>query len=122
MKLWEAMKALEEGKKVRSSNWDKNEYVVMDPYTKRFVYGSDGRIAHIYTAYFDWELYDERKPADELTKDLYDIVYNMLKADDISYDEYLETIDAKDHDNTYYLYNLYHQLRNMNKLYKLDEN
>ena len=34
MKLWEAMKALEEGKKVRRIDWAPNEYIYIDSYNE----------------------------------------------------------------------------------------
>src|SRR5260221_12992703 len=51
MKFWEAMKALQEGKKVRGNTWNKDEY--LDPLDT----------FEIFTFYeylqLDWEIYDD---------------------------------------------------------------
>lgn len=55
MKLWEAMKLLEEGKKVRRVYWDEDEYITTDEYGN-IVY-CDGR--PYVNAYLsdNWELF-----------------------------------------------------------------
>lgn len=119
MKTWEAMKCLEEGKKVRNSEWGENEYVVMDPHTKCFVYGTDGQIAYLYTASCEWELYDDRKECSECYKELYRAVmkvFDVDEGDDGLFDEF--DVDIKERNG---LGNIYVILNNLNKVYKLDK-
>jgi hypothetical protein len=119
MKLWEAMKALEEGKKVRKQNWNRYEYIFIDK-TGRIA-DETGSTYEINRSNEGWELYDEREYVDELTKELYNIVSKMYKVGyNTSYDEYIDTIDAEEQDDTDYLTKLYRQLQHMNKTYKLD--
>lgn len=65
MKTWEAMKALEEGKKVRQVDWEPDEYIVIN-----FKYSTDSKIvdekgnpSYIQLVDYEWEIYDDRKDA-----------------------------------------------------------
>jgi hypothetical protein len=68
MKTWEAVKALQEGKKVRMDDWCDNEYMFID---NNFIFMHEhgknvpSRFEHTMG---DWELYEE-KP--EIKKDKY---------------------------------------------------
>lgn len=55
MKTWEAIKALEEGKKVRKVYWDKDEYIMADEYGN-IVY-CDGQPYVIVYLKDNWELF-----------------------------------------------------------------
>ena len=80
MKLWEAMKLLEEGNKVRRVNWEKDVYVYKGDDGE--YYKSNGEDFDII--YLDnmneWELYDDRKYAHKFWRDLYKVV-NQLAPD-----------------------------------------
>ena len=61
MKFWEAMKALEEGKKVRKKTWNedcyltiKNNHFVDEWDDDEITFSLDG----------DWEIYEEKKEVD----------------------------------------------------------
>lgn len=65
MKFWEAIKALEEGKKVRRAYWEKDVYIHIDhdnilkdnsnhPQDLYYIPNDDDN---------DWEIYDDRKEA-----------------------------------------------------------
>ena len=121
MKLWEAIKALEEGKKVRAVYWSESLYVYKDLYgnyiTEEGISLFDSSLLNKDA---EWELYDDREPVEKLVKNLYNIVCE-LQNDFYSYDEYLDTIDAEEHDDIDYVTRLYCQLQHMNKTYKLDK-
>lgn len=58
MKLWEAMKALEDGKKVRRIDWAPNEYIYIDSYNE--VINNYGALADkeiLDNIYMAWEVY-----------------------------------------------------------------
>lgn len=55
MKFWEAMKALEEGKKVRKKRWEKDAFLP----TRRNLDGSEWIILATIGLNEDWELYEE---------------------------------------------------------------
>lgn len=58
MKFWEAMKALEEGKKVRKSEWDPKYYLVKDKNSGNIV-DEENNLHADCKQYDDWELYEE---------------------------------------------------------------
>jgi hypothetical protein len=60
MKFWEAMKALEEGKKVRCLKWIKNEFIFKDP-KHGFISDNDDiwKGPSGYWICEEWELYEE---------------------------------------------------------------
>ena len=80
MKLWEAMKLLEEGNKVRRVNWEKDVYVYKGDDGE--YYKSNGEDFDII--YLDntneWELYDDRKYTHKFWRDLYKAI-NQLAPD-----------------------------------------
>jgi hypothetical protein len=119
MKTWEAIKALEEGKKVRKRDWNKNWYVFMNEdgdYIDECdcVYGFDHKCE-------DWELCDDRYDVDKELKTLYLLLEEFYNCGINEYDEYLEMAIGKDEDYTDYMFKLLSQLKLMNKYYKLDK-
>ncbi len=61
MKTWEAIKALEEGKKVRHSKWHETEYIYMDE-NKNII--EKGNFEFVFTRFNSsggWEIYEETK-------------------------------------------------------------
>ena len=68
MKLWEAMKALESGKKVRRIDWAPDEYIYLDIYHE--VINNNGGPADKYlldNIHMTWEIYKDK---DDLNKSL----------------------------------------------------
>lgn len=61
MKLWEAMKALEEGKKVRRIDWEEYEYIYIDSYGEVINnYGSKADNRILDNIYVKWEIYKDK--------------------------------------------------------------
>ena len=61
MKLWEAMKALEEGKKVRRVDWEPYEYIYIDSYNEVINnYGSKADNKILDNIYARWEIYKDK--------------------------------------------------------------
>ena len=62
MKLWEAMKALEKGKKVRRLDWEEYEYIYIDSFGEVITnYGSKCDRNILDNVYAHWEIYNEKK-------------------------------------------------------------
>ena len=61
MKFWEAMKCLEEGKRVRKTSWAENRYLYIDE--DGSFYDNREQIPILYTVGTEWEIYDDRKEA-----------------------------------------------------------
>ena len=60
MKLWEAMKALEEGKKVRRVDWEPYEYIYIDSYNEVINnYGTSADKEILDNIYMTWEIYKD---------------------------------------------------------------
>lgn len=60
MKLWEAMKALEDGKKVRRIDWAPNEYIYIDSYNEVINnYGASADKEILDNIYMTWEIYKD---------------------------------------------------------------
>lgn len=57
MKFWEAMKALEEGKKVRRNDWPFGEYITLENSS----FFNENRKYYSLTRSDGWELYEEPK-------------------------------------------------------------
>jgi hypothetical protein len=89
MKLWEALKAVDEGMKVRRTNWDEWVYVFK---------GEDGEYYKSNGADFDmvyldntneWEFYDDRKYVHPFFRNLYKIIMELGP----EYQEMLDTYE-----------------------------
>ena len=60
MKLWEAMKALEDGKKVRRIDGAPNEYIYVDLYNRVISnYGAPADKEILDNIYMTWEIYKD---------------------------------------------------------------
>ena len=121
MRFYEAIKALEEGKKVRNYYWGKGEYIYK---------GEDGRYYSANGIYCgtisgineeSWEIYDDRKDVDKSLKELYKILKEVCYGDFNEYDEYLGDEDIPAKNRCDYADRLYNQLLEMNRYYKLDK-
>ena len=116
MNVFEAMKALGEGKKVRRKNWEYGEYLMMDEDLnildeKDNVFG----FINLNLNDDDWEIIEERSEVEQLLKDLYKILNALLEDDDWNqYDKFIG-------DDTNHMRELFRQLKEMNRYYKLDK-
>lgn len=57
MKLWEAIKLLEEGKKIRMINWEKDWYLCLDK--QGYIVDEEGYSPTININWQEWEIYKE---------------------------------------------------------------
>lgn len=117
MKLWEAIKSLEEGKKIRKVDWDSDFYVYK--YKEGVYYQSDGlNFDVIYLCNTtEWEIYKEKKEVmDEKFKKLYHLIKDEEAYLNRQYEDFITEHKLEDH-----LTAFYRQLLEMNKYYKLDK-
>lgn len=71
MKFWEAMKSMEEGKKVRNESWREDWYLCLDK--QGHIVDELGAVCDlnfIGTKGSEWEIYDDRKPSPTILKTL----------------------------------------------------
>ena len=61
MKFWEAMKLMEEGKKVRRKTWLENEYIYLDEYNIIMDEKDEPLETMHYIGQNDWEIYEPKK-------------------------------------------------------------
>ena len=95
MNFWEAIKSLEEGKKVRRSYWEEDSYIYIDSDNNlRDNYGGLPNLYYIPDDDDDWEIYKDRKPAPTILKTLANDL--SCNSSDIcmklSFDEQLELV------------------------------
>lgn len=116
MKFWEAMKAMEEGKKVRNEKWTKDQYLYLSISNEILdEKGRDVGINYIGIAGSNWEIYEEKKPVDPKFKELYQYLKEENGFTNSQYGEFIQDNCMVDH-----LLALYTQLLEMSKYYKLD--
>ena len=114
MKFWEAMKCLEEGKKVRKKIWDKDCYLtiknnhIVDEW-------DDDEIVSTLSLDGEWEIYEPKKEVDEKLKQLFQILNEDNWFANNQYGEYIYDNNLVDH-----MTSLYIQLMDMREYYKLD--
>ncbi len=73
MKFWEAMKSMEEGKKVRNKDWTDEQYIYLTADNEIFdEHNNECYLNFIGTKDSEWEVYDNRKPAPAILKTLSD--------------------------------------------------
>ena len=123
MKYWEAIKCLEEGKKVRHMSWHDDNYLYTD--SRGVVRKNIGGVSCIYKEVIDvdskWELYDDRKEVPQIVKDLYKSL--EMYSDENICDKY-ETCGSCPfwgYDFCGDITKLWEELQKMNKEYKLDK-
>ena len=116
MKFWEAMKAMEEGKKVRNKEWTKDQYLYLSVDNEILdEKDQDVGINYIGVSGSNWEIYEEKKPVDEDFKKLYNYLKNEDGFVNIQYSEFIYNKGEEDH-----LLAFYRQLLEMSKYYDLD--
>lgn len=76
MKTWEAMKLLEEGKKIRDVEWRPNTYIMIDPSTNSLV-DEEGLPSHIDSFDCEWEIYEPIEEDDIIEE----LKLNVMKAE-----------------------------------------
>ena len=119
MKTWEAVKALEEGRKVRRRGWNEDWYVLMDE-NGDFL-DDCGTIYEFGSNSDDWEIYDDRYDVSQQLKDLYTLLDKLIEDEYDEYNEYLDKECADKECRRDYMLLFYKQLKEMNKYYKLDK-
>ena len=116
MKFWEAVKAMEEGKKVRRTYWEKDAYIHIDyDNILRDNYNNPQDLYYISNDDGDWEIYEEKKPVDEDFKKLYSYLKNEDGFVNNQYSEFIYNEGEENH-----LLAFYRQLLKMSKYYNLD--
>ena len=112
MKYWEAMKSIDEGKKVRHKSWADGCFIYKDDLGN--VVCADGEFyGEIFNYSFNdchWEIYDDRKEVPQSLKNL----FNALK--DYLYDDFSCALEINDLANE-----LLNRLRFLNEIYKIYE-
>lgn len=122
MKVYEAMKALGEGKKIKKRNWEHDAYLVIDEDLDILdEEGNEFEFGFINLNDDDWEIVDEREEADQLLKDLYKILDTFLDYDYNQYDVFLYDEPQDEYKDIDHMRGLFIQLKEMNKYYKLDK-
>ena len=118
MKFWEAMKSLEEGKKVRHISWYDAHYLYIDNcgIVRHSIGGEEYK--EVVDMHSEWELYDDRKEVPKIFKDLYKLI-NEIEGMKWNDDVYIQWVDSNYKEN--YVTPLYKQLSKINKEYKLDK-
>lgn len=127
MNIWEAIKELQEGKRIRQSHYAKGVYLYMDD--DGYIRFNDGEkyrfMGGVNLDDDEWEIYEEleeetkyeRKEVPNDIKKVYKSVGEFW--DSHSYNSYGEYITESFEEN--YLLKLWNQLCRMNEYYKLDE-
>ena len=116
MKFWEAMKAMEEGKKVRAVGWKPEYYIYLNE--KFEIRDSDGFFANFHEVIhlkMDWEIYEEKKEVDSRFKEFYHYLKDENGFANGQYGDFIYERNEEDH-----LLAFYRQLLEMAKYYKLD--
>ena len=114
MKFWEAMKAMEEGKKVRKESWLKDEYIYISE-VNCIIVDENGNVYKMSDSRGDWEIYEEKKEVDLRFKEFYHYLKDENGFTNGQYGEFIYNRNLKDH-----LLEFYQQLLEMAKYYKLD--
>lgn len=74
MKFWEAMKHLQEGRRVRGFMWPSGEYLILDQSTG-IIRDEKGNVWTLdYIPHIEWEVYIPKKEAPEVLVDLYEAI------------------------------------------------
>lgn len=115
MNFWEAIKALEEGKKVRRSYWEEDNYIYIDSdNVLRDNYDDPQDLYYIPDDDDDWIIYEEKKEiTDDKFKQLYNLVVNEQAYLNRQYEDFIKEHKLEDH-----LTDFYRQLLEMQKYYK----
>ncbi len=128
MNIWEAIKELQEGKRIRESHYAKGVYLYMDD--DGYIRFNDGEkyrfMSGVNLDDDKWEIYEEleeevkyeRKEVDEKIKHLFNIIRD-LNSRWTQYDDFIES-EKCNFDEKNYIEIFFQQLSEMNRYYKLD--
>lgn len=126
MKTWEAMKALEEGKKVRHVYWEQDKYIVID-FTSAYnhIVDEKGNLSCINETNDEWEIYDDRKNVPLVWRMMYKKIVELAEFIDGETSTGYLCNKGECHDCPFaMLCDLYddlsEELERLNRLYKLD--
>ena len=120
MKLWEAIKAMDEGKKVKKKDWHDDYYLYKAE--DGFIRDESNREYMIQNIKGNWELCDERLAITKESKELLKLLKLSI--------EYLNVmmatvgnciLDIKEVNCLHLNVQLLKELENLNKIYKLDK-
>lgn len=116
MKFWEAMKALEEGKKI-TNNGGKSYYFIKDNKLMLCTGKLMGASIALNIDYMshEWEIYEEKKEVDPKFKEMYRYLKDEHGFVNEQYGDFICERNEDDH-----LLAFYTQLLEMAKYYKLD--
>lgn len=113
MKFWEAVKTMEEGKKVRKVNWEDEAYIYIDENSE--IRDNEGFYPALYCINEKWEIYEDKKEVDPKLKQLFQTLNEDNWFANNQYSEYIYDNNLVDHMTA-----LYVQLMEMRNFYKLD--
>ena len=77
MKFWEAVREIQDGKRIRRKNWLDRDYIYMENGKLMNEQGKRYLIDYVFND-DEWEIYDERKDASKILKDLAKELENVL--------------------------------------------
>lgn len=116
MGFWEAVKAIEEGKKVRRTYWEKDAYIYIDhDNILRDNYNNPQDLYYIPNDDDDWEIYEEKREVDERFKEFFHYLKDEHGFVNNQYSEFIYDNNQED-----YLLKFYMQLLEMEKYYNFD--
>lgn len=112
MKYWEAMKLIDEGKKVKHKSWADGCYIYKDDLGNVVCADGEQYVETFYYSFNDyhWEIYDDRKEAPQSLKNLFNVLL------DYCYDESCYIVEIDDLADK-----LLDKLKFFNKKYKIYE-
>lgn len=115
MKFWEAMKAAEEGKKVRNKRWVTGCYIFKEG-ERYFTADGNPFCDFVRSTDGEWEIYEDKKEVDPKFKEMYKYLKNHDGFANTQYCDFIYLHNKEDH-----LLEFYRQLLEMAKEYKLDD-
>jgi hypothetical protein len=77
MKFWEAVREMQDGKKIRRKIWDGGDYICMENGELIDEQGKQYLISYVYDD-DEWEIYDDRKDISKVLKVLAKELENVL--------------------------------------------
>lgn len=120
MKLWEAIKAMEDGKRIKKKDWQDDFYLYKAE--DGFIRDESNREYMIQNIKDTWELCDERLPIAKEWKELYKAIKavdRVFECDSDCGNCILD--DEKLNCNLLNIEDFLKELENLNKIYKLDK-
>lgn len=117
MEFWQAMKALDEGKKITRTPWEEGRYIYKKGYE---IYDQDGNSYQISIADFGYKIYDDRKDAPKEIVGLYYTIDSIFNCPNKQSNTKLnQFFDELNEDSRKTLVEAYKLMRHLNNVYKL---